>query len=562
MNTGPPRPEPADLDDGRPVAARAILSFVGRFDVIAVFIVCVPIVLAATRGAATGWLPIGDDAYFTLRSMDVGTAHHPLLGAWSSGSIDVDRLVNNLGPMQLDLLAPFTRWTPYGGTAVGVAAVQVTTVVVTAWVVHSIAGRRGTVVAMVPVALLTWTLGTEMLITSRQHPYLVLPYLCFLVAAWAAASGLPRATIPLVAMASLLTQTHLSYPILVAAVGVGVVVGQALAWRRADDRGEFVRSWSVAGVVVAVLWIQTVIDQFWGWGNLGDVVAAPGGGSRPDVARALAIVGEVLLAPRGYVRPGFASFDPETMSARWPAILPLLLLLGLLAATAWAWRDRRRTATAGLAIASIAVGAAMINATQLPITVFGLTAANYRWLWPTATFLLLGAATALARSWDARRLPAAALGAVVVISVLNVPRTVQQPEADRYLHDQNIAAAMINQLATVELDGPVRIDQQNMFFGHPFGYPLAVSLRDRGLEYRFDGEVQWRRFGKDRVARGDEPTTLEMWWADGARSRRDDPRTVVYVEAEAPLAILLHDASTAGDVEPSDISGGTTPQDG
>ena len=555
VSTRPQLREAPEHDRTDSTGSRALGLLERRLDAVAVVLVCAPIALAAVRAAMTGWLPIGDDAYFTLRSMDVATEHHPLLGAWSSGSIDVDRLVNNLGPMQLDLLAPFTRWTPDGGTALGVAAVQIAAIVTTAWLVHSLAGRRGTVVAMVPMALLTWTLGTEMLITPRQHQFLVLPYLCFLVAAWAAAAGRPRATIALVATASLLAQTHLSYPILVAAVVVGAVIGQAIAWRGADDRRDHVRSWAIAGGVAAVLWVQTLIDQFWGWGNLGDVLASPGGADRPGTVRALAIVGEVLVAPRRHLRPGFRTFDPETMTSRWPAVLPFLVLGALVAASVWAWRKRRRTAVAGLSIATVAVGAAMFNATQLPITFFGLTAANYRWLWPTATFLLVGAATALARYWHARSLPAVALGVVALLAAVNVPRSVQQPDPGRYLNDQNIASAMIDQLESVEVDGPVRIDQQHMFFGHPFGYPLAVALRDRGIEYRFDGDVQWRRFGRDRVTAGDEPTTLELWWADEARERENDPRTVVYVDAEAPLAILRHEGGAGGDIEPSDIGG-------
>ena len=70
------------------------------------------------------WVPTGDDAYFTVRSRDVLTDHHPLLGAWSSGSLDLANPINNLGPMQLDLLAPFTKVAPMGGTAIAVGAHQ------------------------------------------------------------------------------------------------------------------------------------------------------------------------------------------------------------------------------------------------------------------------------------------------------------------------------------------------------------------------------------------------------------------------------------------------------
>ena len=46
----------------------------------------VPFVVAVARAAFKEWMPVGDAAYFTVRSADVLTAHHPLLGAWSSGS--------------------------------------------------------------------------------------------------------------------------------------------------------------------------------------------------------------------------------------------------------------------------------------------------------------------------------------------------------------------------------------------------------------------------------------------------------------------------------------------
>jgi hypothetical protein len=98
-----------------------------------VLVVSFPIMFAAVRAAVGGWVPIGDDAYFTVRSRDVLTEHHPLLGAWSSGSLDLSTPINNLGPLQLDLLAPFTRWTPMGGTAIGVAVVNVASIAAIAW---------------------------------------------------------------------------------------------------------------------------------------------------------------------------------------------------------------------------------------------------------------------------------------------------------------------------------------------------------------------------------------------------------------------------------------------
>ena len=107
-----------------------------------------PIAVAAVRAAASDWVPTGDDAYFTVRSRDVLTRHHPLLGAWSSGSVDLDTPINNLGPLQLDLLAPFTRWTPMGGTAIGVAVINIAAVVAIAWIVRRAGGRGAVLPAM------------------------------------------------------------------------------------------------------------------------------------------------------------------------------------------------------------------------------------------------------------------------------------------------------------------------------------------------------------------------------------------------------------------------------
>lgn len=178
-----------------------------RLDVVAVGLAVAPIAFHAVRAAVGNWRPVGDDAYFTLRSLDVGTEHHPLLGAWSSASVDVDRSVNNLGPLQLDLLAPFTRWAPAGGTAIGVAVVHIAAIVTVAWLLGRLGGRPAVVVGAVPMALLAWNMGSDQLLAARQHPFLLFACLAFLVAAWATAAGDTWAPVAMVGWASLLVQT-------------------------------------------------------------------------------------------------------------------------------------------------------------------------------------------------------------------------------------------------------------------------------------------------------------------------------------------------------------------
>lgn len=533
-------------------APSALHSFARRLDVIATVLVCIPIAWHALRAALTDWVPIGDDAYFTLRSMDVATSHHPWLGAWSSGSVGVDRSVNNLGPMQLDLLAPFTRFFPSGGTAIAVAVVNIAAIVTAAWLLGRIGGRRATLIAMLPIALLTWTMGSEMLITPRQHQFLLLTYLCFLVAAWAAAVGDRWAMVPAVVTASLLTQTHLSYPILVASVGLVAVVGQVAAWWRSAERSSWVRPWTIAGLLALGLWAQTVYDQFFVWGNFTDVLASPGTGEQPGLRTATSIVGGTLLDPGSYVRRGYATFDPETLDGAIAAVGAIVLALVLAAGAVVAFLRRRPVASAGLAVAAAAVAAAIVDASQLPITVFGLTPFNYRWLWPTGTFLLIGAAIAVSRLdrvdrlLDDRRASFGVVGVVGLLAVMNLPVSLQVPDPARYENDQRGVAALMAQLEEVALDGPVVIDQTNMYFGHSYGYPTAVVLRDRGLDYRFVSELQERRFGADRVADGTEPTTLVLWAGDDAVARRDDPSTVVYVDVDPPIAVELITDTVAG----------------
>ncbi len=125
------------------------------------------------RAAVKDWTPVGDAAYFTVRSADVFTAHHPLLGAWSSGSSVVGVPVNNLGPLQLDLLAPFTKVAPYLGTAIGSALINAASVVVV-WIVARRMFRPAVVVTvMLGTTLFVASLGLSWLIDARQQAAMV-----------------------------------------------------------------------------------------------------------------------------------------------------------------------------------------------------------------------------------------------------------------------------------------------------------------------------------------------------------------------------------------------------
>lgn len=516
---------------------------VGILAAIAVVAAIVPLSWHGLRAAAGDWVPTGDDAYFTLRSLDVATAHHPLLGAWSSGSADVERQVNNLGPLQLDLLAPFTKVAWAGGTAIGVVVVHLAAILAIAWLSRRIGGDRQVIASMLGVVVLAWVMGSEMLITPRQHQYLLLPYLCLLVATWAAATGDRWGPLVWVVAGSLVAQTHLSYPILVAALAVPVVVGQVVAWRRPEtDRGALRTSWLVTGGVGLALWSQTVVDQLFGWGNLSAALASSGDAPAPGPITGTRIVADVLVAPRGYLRPGFATFDPATSVAGALGVIALVVLwLALVGGATVALRSGRHLAAAGLATAAVAIAAGVVDASRLPTTQFDLVAANYRWLWPTAAFLVVGLASVVARVRPLGGVPL--LVGVVLLAVVNLPRAYEIDRVEAYRTGQEAVAAvtaqLLDELPRRDVRGPVVVDQDEMYFGHPFGYPLGVVIAELGLDYRFEGAGQERRFGASRVADGTEPARLVLRHGDAAAVRVDDPDTVAFVAGPDPVSVTL-----------------------
>jgi len=514
-------------------------------------VVCLPIIWAAVRAAAGGWDPIGDDAYFTERSRDVLTTHHPLLGAWSSGSLDLRTPINNLGPLQLDILAPFTRFTPMGGTAIAVAFVNVAAIVAIGWLLARVAGARAVLPAMCATGLLTWTMGSEMLITPRQHQAMILPYLCLLVAAWAVTAGDRWAIVAAVVAGSLVAQTHLSYPVLVAGLTVLMLVGQVVTTRDGTAAGGR-RPLVVAGVVAAVLWIQTAIDQFAGYGNLGHVLFGSGDAGRAGLVRGARIVAATLVSPYTFVRPGYREFDATARFATiWQSVLFWLAVGFAIGWVVVAVKRRGIRHAAGSLVAIVAVLAGVLDAALLPRTTFGYTIMNYRWLWATGAFVLMLVFVAIA-SWaetDEGRRPmrtaflVAAVGLLVVPAAANMPRSVQNVGADQYLAEQRSIEDALSQvdgvLDEVARDGPIVVDDSAMYFGHGYTYPLLVEMQEHGVDFRFDDPLQARRFGKGRVSDGTETQRLRLVSGDPAVALRDDPNAVAFVGGERPVVFVL-----------------------
>ncbi len=198
-----------------------------------------PVVVATIRAVARGWVPLSDDAYFSIRATDVFSHQIPLVGMATSASLNAKQHLNHPGPILFDLLAvPVRLFGSTAGVAIGIGITNSLAIAGVGWV----AFRRGGVLLVIPAALvtcgLTWAMGSELLFDPWQPHALLLPFLCFLFLAWALAEGdlylLPVA----VGVGSLLVETHVSYSYLVPALGIVGMLGLAWRLRSRVRRGE------------------------------------------------------------------------------------------------------------------------------------------------------------------------------------------------------------------------------------------------------------------------------------------------------------------------------------
>ncbi|HXH56486.1 hypothetical protein [Iamia sp.] len=534
---------------------------------LAIAVAVAPIVVAAARAVLGGWVPLGDNAYFTVRSRDVLGPVHPLLGAWSSGSKSTGTPVNNLGPLQLDLLAPFTKVGSAAGTAIGVAVLNFASVVGVGLVARRLTSTVGVVLAMVMSGLVAWSMGSELLIEPRQHHALVLPCLCFIALCWGLATGdrwlLPWAA----AVGSLLVQTHLSYLLLAPLLGLWGIVGLTVATWRAppgdgSDRGpgRTLRGpAAVTGAVLVVVWAQTVVDQVAGTGNLGRLrdAGSSDDGSAPGLADGARIVTDVVASPSAWLRHGFRDFAPASdLTGVAVPTVRLLVVLGVLGAAAWvAHRRRDRVATMAVVTAAVAVGAGVVAAARTPTGDLGPVAGNYRWLWPVAGFTIFVAVlagtgssspdTPPSEAAPSTRPPSAgrrtgvvglvAAAVLVVLTVANLPPAydIDVVRSDR--HRRPVALELTRQLDAAELTGPVLFDRSRGVFTEPYSYAVLVALQEQGIEFTFDDDgPDIPRFGEARADEGRAERRLVLVTGSAARTVPETAERIAFASSLTP----------------------------
>jgi hypothetical protein len=536
--------------------SRRWLSFAG------LGIALAPILVAVGRAIGSGWVPISDAGYFTVRSRDVFTDHHPLVGAWSSASASVGTTVLNLGPLQLDLLAPFTKIDPYWGTAVGVGVVAIASVIAVWWTAGRVFGPVGAAGAMLATLTLEVAIGSQPLIDPRQQIYLLMPFWAVLWLTWATALGLGAAIPPLVFAASLIAQTHFTFLLQTTALAIA-----ALAFYggtvRTRWRSAHATRWLLTGLVVAVgCWVQPLWDQLAGNRNLGAVLANRGAGGGVGWSLGARLVASTVLVPPDFWAPGtMGELSPATdlvsEPTAWLVLVVWLVLLVAAASVAW-WRKNRPLAMLPM-IGAIALTIGLAAGAAIPPTIFGYAPQNYFWMWPLCAFLTVGVLAGVFACWPAsRRALHTSMGAIGLVVACGVVAAVGFRHVDHFASARSArsAGARVARLVLEELaaglerhhvTGPVVIDESRSSFDNYVQYTLLAELQRIGIDFTFQpADPSVHRFGRERCADGRATAQIVVADAGGDPFPRPGEEVLAHVDRfseddAAELSALDHD---------------------
>ena len=544
-----------------------------------------PIVVTAARAISSGWVPTFDAGYYTVRSLDVLTAHHPMFGAWTSASPQVGTTLHTLGPLQLDLLAPFTRVDPYRGTAVGVAAIAAAAVVAVWYSARRTLGPIAAVGAMLATVALEATIGSQAFRDPRPQLYLLLPFWALLWLIWALAAGEGWALWAAVLAASLIVQTHftlLYQTFVLLAFGVG---GFVVAIRRRWRESRATRSVLIALGVGAVCWAQPVWDQLVGDRNLGAVLAERGSAEGIGLAHGGRVIAGTVLVPWFWLPGTMGSFhlpgDEAGGAAAVAAVVSWFVMLAGAAAVA-IWRRHHRLALLALT-GAVALGGALVAASSIPPTALGLAPQSYFWMWPTGVFLSVAAGAGIIAAvpvgWlEARPVLLCATPLLIALAAIAMrPPTEWTTVDSETTAGSRVIRPVLDRLAAsldrLGVEGPLLVDYHRASWGNYIGYTVLAELQEAGIDYTFlPGDTNVARFGDGRCERGDATGRLIITDGGGDPVRRDGELVLAQVDGlgaegraelhqlERRFGALIHDRTVAISLEELEfLAGGEIP---
>jgi hypothetical protein len=508
---------------------------------------------SAIRGIAQGYTPIADNALLELRSRDVLTSNHPLLGTGSSASVSAGIDVNHPGPLLFDLMAiPIRLFGSGAGVALSIAAFHIVTIWLVGFVIARSAGNRVAIITQVVTAGLVWSMGSELLYDPWQPNVLVLPFWLFLCCIWSVSSGhvvwLPLA----VGYGSFAMQTHLSYVFIVPAL-LAFAVGRVAWQRRSETEQRFDllrRPLGYSALVIVVLWAQPLWEQAFGSGrgNLTRLFIAGTGGEGepgPSVTTGLSLgarlLASVIALPPWWGRYGYDDAIPPSRFGEDPdgnltvvvdglpsllmSAIGLLIVAALIGGTWWlAWRRGAATLTAGFQTLGLLLFLAVGTVVITPIDVLGLSPHKLRWLWVVAAFAsLLIVLSILEVLGEARRRAwitgLFAIGIVALIATLPTHANQSGPVAFRSTNaaiDQ-LRDDVADYLASDDAPEKFVFDADGIGFGEPYTSPIIAELAEQSVDFVVPDPSFPRQVGEGRRADGD-PTRAVMFVRVGEES--------------------------------------------
>lgn len=507
----------ADGRSGRP--SREPRRTARRYAVAATALAVAPIVVAGVRGTVRGWIPVGDDAFSAIRAWDVFSTNPPLLGTWSSASAYTGHEINHPGPLQFELLAVPVRLLGHNaGTSLGITAINAVAVVLVGWLIARRLGPGAAALGMGLSALLSWSMGSEMLYSPWSQHAPLIPFSLFLVAVWSAVAGDCLGLPVMVVSGAYVFQTHLSYSLLVPGLtlfALGVVGARLVAARRADpavwpDRRRSALRWAaITGAVGLASWAQPLVEQLTstGEGNIAGLLRSADHGMRtPGWGAALRALGGTVAVPPMWLPPSFGSPSFNLSSAGRPTPLAagaLVVLAAALAALGWrAYRRGSAAVAAGAATALAALAVGLVTTLRMPLPVGMVMPTLSRFMWPLGMVVWLALLVAVMDEVRARwRVPVhrlALLGvAVALVGTVGALPTVDNGTAPRWAMDA-VRAIDGDVVAALEGEGPVLVQLPFTTAAGNVGPPVFSVLQEAGIPFTVDDEHLVSQFGEAR----------------------------------------------------------------
>jgi hypothetical protein len=497
-----------------------------------------PITTALMRALAAERVLLGDNAMIATRAHDVLTRHHPLLGTWSSASVDSGVQVNHPGPLLFDVLAPFVRLLGmHDGTVVGMAVLNGASVLAASLLVRRLLGRGAMMVVLMGALALEFIVGSALLVDPWNPHAMVFPFLVVTVATWGIALGDRRSIAWFVVSGSYCLQVHLGAAFVVPLLGVVAAIVGWRTHRRAEVhplRPD--RRWAIGvGSLALALWAQPVVETIVNGreGNLLRLLSAGGGGdTRIGPVDAMRFVSAVVMPSPGQIREGFMAAIPATgfdsegalaeVATRGVAasLLSLAAFAALLVGLWWRARrsnDVRRGAL--MVMSGLAMLVAWLSMAVMPLGPFGLTAHQMRWMWPLGigcwVAVSIAAAPLLARyaagRWQTVR-SATAGGGAVLLAAASLPAFVQPAGPAVQARLESTVAVLVAQLAGLRLDGDVLVDHRGTPLFDGTWDAVVGAMIETGIDVRVDDPALARHYGSGRLADGSERTVVSVRW--------------------------------------------------